>query len=85
MLSNFVCASPRAQTHLKFCFEDEVQFPWTKPDGSGLTIELLKRVEERLGERFEFIAKPWKRCQGEVSNGANFPDLVALFAEYVPD
>jgi polar amino acid transport system substrate-binding protein len=81
MLSNFVCASPRAQTHLKFCFEDEVQFPWTKPDGSGLTIELLKRVEERLGERFEFIAKPWKRCQEEVSNGLLDGYFGAAFSE----
>lgn len=67
----FLLCSPPAlsQTTLKFCFEDEAQIPWTRPDGSGLTIELLKRVEEKLNERFEFIAKPWKRCQEEVRTG----------------
>ena len=63
------CWPAQAQTALKLCFEDEAQIPWTRPDGSGLTIELLKRVEEKLGERFEFIAKPWKRCQEEVRTG----------------
>lgn len=59
----------QAQTTLKFCFEDVPQSPWTMPDGTGLNIELLRRVEELLGERFELIAKPWKRCQEEVRTG----------------
>ncbi|MFZ6818213.1 substrate-binding periplasmic protein [Undibacterium sp. Ji22W] len=62
-------ASLHAQTTLKFCFEDVAQEPWTVPDGTGLNIELLKRVEELLGEHFEFISKPWKRCQEEVRTG----------------
>lgn len=81
MLTNLVYASPPAQTHLRFCFEDELQISWTRPDGSGLTIELLKRVEEKLGERFEFIAKPWKRCQEEVSNGVLDGYFGAAFSE----
>lgn len=62
-------SSAQSQTTLKFCYEDVAQSPWTMPDGSGLNIELLKRVEELLGERFEFIPKPWKRCQEEVKTG----------------
>jgi polar amino acid transport system substrate-binding protein len=71
ILSSSLCyaAALQAQTTLKFCFEDVAQSPWTMPDGTGLSIELLKRVEELLGERFEFIAKPWKRCQEEVRTG----------------
>lgn len=62
-------AQTQAQTSLKFCYEDVAQNPWTLPNGTGLNIELLKRVEEILGERFELIPKPWKRCQEEVRNG----------------
>jgi polar amino acid transport system substrate-binding protein len=69
LFSHLLVSSAQAQTPLKFCFEDNPQSPWTMPDGSGLNIELLKRVEEILGERFEFIAKPWKRCQEEVRVG----------------
>jgi polar amino acid transport system substrate-binding protein len=69
LFSHLLVASAQAQTPLKFCFEDTPQSPWTMPDGSGLSIELLKRVEEILGERFELIAKPWKRCQEEVRLG----------------
>ncbi|MFZ6801119.1 transporter substrate-binding domain-containing protein [Undibacterium sp. Di24W] len=58
-----------AVTPLKFCFEDAPQTPWTMPDGSGLNLELLKRVERRLGENFELVAKPWKRCLEEVRTG----------------
>jgi polar amino acid transport system substrate-binding protein len=69
LFSHLLVTSAQAQTPLKFCFEDTPQSPWTMPDGSGLSIELLKRVEEILGERFELIAKPWKRCQEEVRLG----------------
>ena len=54
---------------LTFCFEDVAQRPWSQPDGSGLNIKLLKRVEKLLGERFIYISKPWKRCQEEVRMG----------------
>ncbi|MFC0349980.1 substrate-binding periplasmic protein [Undibacterium danionis] len=62
-------AQAGAISPLKFCFEDTPQAPWTLPDGSGLNLELLKRVEQRLGEKFEIVAKPWKRCLEEVRTG----------------
>ena len=58
-----------AITPLKFCFEDTSQAPWTQPDGTGLNIELLRRVEQRLNEKFEITSKPWKRCLEEVRLG----------------
>lgn len=54
---------------LIFCFEDVPQRPWTMPDGSGLNFELLNRVEKLLGENFEYVSMPWKRCQEEVRSG----------------
>lgn len=54
---------------LKLCFEDVPQPPWTMPDGTGLNFELLKRVEKQLGERFDYEAKPWKRCIEEMRAG----------------
>lgn len=62
-------SSAQTVTPLKLCFEDTPQAPWTMPDGTGLNIELLKRVELQLGEKFEFSAKPWKRCLDELKTG----------------
>jgi polar amino acid transport system substrate-binding protein len=54
---------------LAFCYEDVPQFPWTRPDETGLNFELLKRVEKQLGEQFRYEVKPWKRCIEEVRVG----------------
>jgi polar amino acid transport system substrate-binding protein len=55
---------------LVLCYEDVVQRPWSTPAGAGLNFELLKRVEKQLGEHFNYVAKPWKRCLEEVRTGA---------------
>ncbi|HEY8023705.1 MAG TPA: transporter substrate-binding domain-containing protein [Burkholderiaceae bacterium] len=60
-----------APPSLNFCFEDVLQRPWTKPDGTGLNIVLLQRVARQLGEHFTYSAKPWSRCQEEVRNGTS--------------
>ncbi len=60
---------PGKAAPLKFCYEDVPQTPWTQPDGSGLNFVLLKRVEKRLGEQFEFKSLPWKRCLAYVASG----------------
>ncbi len=39
------------------------------PDGTGLNLDLLKRVEKYLGEQFLFASKPWRRCLEETRNG----------------
>jgi polar amino acid transport system substrate-binding protein len=54
---------------LKFCYEDAPQAPWTMPDGSGLNLELLRRVAKLTNEQFEFHLRPWKRCVEETRNG----------------
>lgn len=54
---------------LNLCYEDIPQAPWTMPDGAGLNIELLKRVARQTGEQFNYIARPWKRCEEETRSG----------------
>jgi polar amino acid transport system substrate-binding protein len=39
---------------------------WSKP---GITVELLKIVENRVGVKFQFDRAPWKRCLYMVENG----------------
>jgi len=56
-------------TPLHLCYEDAPQAPWTMPDGSGLNLELLKRVGKITGDEFVFYARPWKRCQEETRAG----------------
>lgn len=60
---------PTQAAPLKLCFEDVPQRPWTQPDGTGLNFVLLKAVEQRLGEQFDYIPLPWKRCLAYVASG----------------
>ena len=64
-----LAAHAAAPAPLTICIEDVPLSPWSMPDGTGLMIELLRRVEAQLDEKFEFIAKPWKRCQEETRFG----------------
>jgi polar amino acid transport system substrate-binding protein len=54
---------------LQLCYEDVPQPPWTMPDGSGLNITLLKRVQALIGERFVLVSRPWMRCMEETRIG----------------
>ncbi|MES2315893.1 MAG: transporter substrate-binding domain-containing protein [Pseudomonadota bacterium] len=54
---------------LHLCFEDVPQPPWTMPDGSGLNLALLKRVEALTGETFILSSRPWTRCIEETRIG----------------
>ncbi len=40
---------------------------WTKP---GITVELLKMLEKKVGVQFQFKRMPWKRCLYVLENGA---------------
>jgi polar amino acid transport system substrate-binding protein len=62
-------ASVAEAAPLRLCFEDVPQAPWTMPDGTGLNFEMLRRVEKLTGERFIFVARPWKRCMEETKAG----------------
>jgi len=43
-------------------FEDAPNYPWLLPDGTGITFELLKIVEAKMGIKFVYEKYPWKRC-----------------------
>ncbi len=64
-----VCASAAHAAPLTLCTEDVAQVPWSSPDGTGLNLELLRRVEKLTGDNFVFVFKPWKRCVEEVRTG----------------
>jgi polar amino acid transport system substrate-binding protein len=76
-----ILSAPGVAAPLKFCYEDVPQKPWTMPDGTGLNITLLKRVEKLLGESFSYTTKPWSRCQEETRVGA----LDGYFAASITD
>ncbi|MBA5690416.1 transporter substrate-binding domain-containing protein [Rugamonas apoptosis] len=59
-----------APAPLTLCFEDVAQRPWSMPDATGLNFELLKRVQQALGEQFRYAPKPWRRCMEELRLGA---------------
>jgi polar amino acid transport system substrate-binding protein len=54
---------------LHFCYEDVIQAYWTRPDGSGVILDLLRKVESHLGEHFTYEPMPWTRCLEEVRIG----------------
>lgn len=55
---------------LRLCYEDVSQAYWTRPDGSGVILDLLRKVESRLDEHFTYTPMPWTRCLEEVRIGA---------------
>lgn len=68
-LVGLVAGAAAAGEPLRLCFEDAPQRPWTMPDRSGLSLDLLREVETRLGERFVFEVLPWRRCVDQVRRG----------------
>ncbi len=62
-----VCA--RAVEPLHLCYEDVPQGYWTHPNGTGVALDLLRKVESRLGEHFTYAPMPWRRCLEEVRIG----------------
>lgn len=45
---------------------DGTSIDWSRP---GITLELLKMVEKKVGVQFQFNRMPWKRCLYMVENG----------------
>lgn len=65
----FVATGQAHPSKLVFCHEDQDSYPWELTDGSGLNIELLRLLEEKLDIPLELPAVPWKRCmRGLASN-----------------
>jgi polar amino acid transport system substrate-binding protein len=65
---------------LKCCYEDVPQRPWTYPDDKGLNFSLLSQVEKQLGEKFEYVSLPWKRCLAYVNSGTMDGVIGATFS-----
>ena len=76
MLSFAMAAQAADRQALRWCYEDASALPWTRPDGTGLNLELLRTAEKNLHERFVYVARPWKRCIEEMRKG----DFDGIFA-----
>ncbi len=48
-----------------FLLAEGKQFDWQKP---GITLEVLQRIEQRLGLEFDYRRLPWARCLKMVEN-----------------
>jgi polar amino acid transport system substrate-binding protein len=73
---------------LRICYEDIAEPPWSKPDGTGLNLDLMREVAQHLDEQLVFQPKPWSRCFEElrwgdvdaVLGGADSPERRAIGA-----
>ncbi len=73
-------AGPALATEtLVFCLEKSDVRPWRTQEGGGLNIELLNRVAQRLGIRFEYAGMPWKRCLAELKTSTVSGTIGASF------
>lgn len=66
---------------LHMAYEEAPVPPWTYPDGTGLNVEMMKIVGQKLGFTVEWKAFPWKRClemlkenQTDAVPGASFKE-----------
>jgi polar amino acid transport system substrate-binding protein len=54
---------------LVLCFEDSDVLPWRTRDKVGLNFVMLDAVAERIGLRFEYQGRPWRRCHDDLRAG----------------
>jgi len=57
------------QPALTFCHEDQNAYPWVMTDGTGLNLELLNLVQQRLQLQVVYVSVPWKRCLSGMQQG----------------
>lgn len=60
--------SPDAQV-IKLCFEDDDVRPWRTREKTGLNFDMLTSVASATSVRFEFHARPWRRCHEQLGKG----------------
>lgn len=51
------------------CFEDSDVLPWRTRDKVGLNFLLLDAVATRVGVRFDYQGRPWRRCRDDLQRG----------------
>jgi polar amino acid transport system substrate-binding protein len=54
---------------LTFCHEDQDAYPWVMTDKTGLNLQLLGLVAQRLALTFTYVPVPWKRCLSGLEQG----------------
>ena len=71
-----VAFSPLLASHawadsLRLCVDDRPWLPYTNPEHgvSGAMPLLIGMAAEKLGLKVDYVALPWKRCQGNVETG----------------
>jgi polar amino acid transport system substrate-binding protein len=67
---------------VRVCHGDVDLYPWILQGKSGLAVQLLEMVGQRIDVRFEVSAVPWKRCLSQVKAGQMDG---AIMASYKPD
>ena len=54
---------------LVLCFEDSDVLPWRTREKGGLNFTMLDAVAARTGLRFDYQARPWRRCHDDLRAG----------------
>lgn len=55
---------------INLCIEDQDNYPWILHDRPGYLMLMMEMVSQRTGLRFQYQAKPWKRCLLEMQQNA---------------
>lgn len=58
------------QRPLLICYEDVPEFPWTNPDGTGLTLDMMRQIAAELHLTLRLQPLPWTRCLDELKFGS---------------
>jgi len=55
---------------LRICYESQAEWSWIRPgQGTDSGYVLLELVRAKLGQRFEYVGLPWKRCLNDMQEG----------------
>lgn len=69
LLASICVAGSAAAASWTACVDSNDWAPFTYPDHDGLLQTLVRRAAAHVGDRVEFVALPWKRCEAEVAEG----------------
>lgn len=68
-LSPWAIAATGPAPALHLCVDANDWAPYTYAERDGLAQSLVRMAAARVGVKVEYVARPWKRCEAEVSSG----------------
>lgn len=92
LLALLLCLPAALSAKTRLCYSEVDDQPWSRPDQSGLSLDLVREAAARAGQEVQMTPLPWKRCLAQLASGqmdgaiaASWLPERAQFADYPLD